>query len=167
MQINRIDGLSCVVCSGNCWNACPLQALPEAAGGQGLFSMGGWLQPAPLFALGSWNNLPPESFPRLCTGCMYNGHVLKQSGTFLSFVSRMQQQAFSATCSVSEEHNPGVHFPAFLTQPSLKPFALNKGLDQSKTGWDAQRHAKDKELNTSGTHILSHQRISKPFPEGH
>lgn len=101
VQINRIDGLSRVVCSGNCWNACPLQALPEAAGGQGLFSMGGWLQPAPLFALGSWNNLPLESFPRLCTGCMH----IKQLGTFLSFMSRMQQQAFFATCSVSEEHN--------------------------------------------------------------
>lgn len=94
VQINRIDGLSRVVCAGNCWNASPLQALPEAAGGPGLFSTGGWLQPAPLFALGSWNNLPPESFPRLCAGCTHDGQVLKQSGTFLSFVSHATASIF-------------------------------------------------------------------------
>lgn len=135
MQINRIDGLSHVVCAGNCWNACPLPALPKAAGGPGLFSTGGWLQPTPLFALCSRSNLPPDRFPRLWAVCMHDASLLKRLGTFQSFLSCMYLQAPSPTCSVGEQHNMDLQsprFPASYLQPSLNPFATNKGLDQSK-----------------------------------
>lgn len=132
MQINRIDGLSHVVCAGNCWNACPLLALPKAAGGPCLFSTGGWLQPTPLFAVGS-----QQSACRLFSqpvGWLHAQWIRAKATGDVSFVSCVHQQASSPTCSAGEQHNMTSSLPTSL-HPLFSlchPFFANKGLKRSK-----------------------------------